>query len=489
MIGLNIIKLFLVWLGWPIGLLFILSFCRELPPSEQTADATAVPILVTNTPIPQPTLTPTATAVAPANFDPITPDLVVGTIARGQWLTGEIAPHQAEAWEIAADSITAVDITVRPESGFDLVVDVRNAQGESLLPNGPIDNSFGDEQVRQAPIPPEEAAYIVITGYGAASGSYELYMTPAGEVSGPVTGDAAYGQLERGRLEVDNNFHLWRFSGTTGDVINVTIRPLPDDLDVVVDIIDPIGLSILPNGYVDEAYGTEYIRGAVLPTSGEYLILVWGYQDSTGPYELELDLSHNGRLSHTLFGQHPLPAGQTKEHYFWAEAGDHLNAFVNPDFDFDLIVRLFDDNDRRLLEVDDRFGIEMVSWTAPAAGRYYWQIVGYEEAVSSGYALVLTADPTVQLSVRPGERLIVDLAAGETAVYTLTPQPNQQLHIHTAPLTDAAAPFLRLRTPDGNLVTEGTGHLFYTTPVTEYETYLLEVGPVNGRFYLYLDHQ
>jgi hypothetical protein len=416
------------------------------------------------------------------------PLTVTGSVGRGQWVAGTIEPHEEEAWQLTAVAGQTIDIVVRPEAGFDVVVDVRDERGQSLLPNGPVDNSFGTERVRQAAIPASGEAYVVVSGFGAAAGSYELYLTPSGVVSGPVAGDVAYGQVVRGRLETADDLALWRFSGQAGDVFDVTVQPLPDELDVGVNVIDPTGLSILPNGAVDEFYDTEYVRGAVLPADGEYLVMVWGFAGTTGPYEIELDLSHNGRYSHSLFAAQPLLPGQAKAHYFTAEAGARLNAFVNPDFDFDVVVRIFDDEDNQLLEVDERFGIEMLTWSAPAAGEYYVQVTGYKEDEAGGYELVLTADPTVQLTLRPGEWLIGDLAAGETAVYTIATTARQRLLVRVEPLSQATAPVLRLLAADGSLIAEGTAELRHTTTGIG-QSYRLEVGPVNGRFKLYLERE
>jgi hypothetical protein len=413
---------------------------------------------------------------------------VAGVVEPGQWISGEVGPHEAEAWQLTAVAGQNIDIVVRPAAGFDAVVDVRDERGQSLLPNGPVDRSFGTERVRQAPIPAGGEAYVVVMGYGASGGAYELYLTPSGVVSGPVAGDLAYGRLVRGRLQTADDYELWRFAGRAGDLFDVTVRPLPDDLDLVVDVIDATGLSVLPNGAVDEFYDTEYVRGAVLPADGEYLVMVWGFAGATGPYEVELDLSHNGRYSHSLFAAQPLLPGQAKAHYFTAEAGARLNAFVNPDFDFDVVVRIFDDEDNQLLEVDERVGIEILTWTAPAAGDYYVQVTGYEEDVAGGYELVLTADPTVHLTLHPGEWLIGDLAAGQTAVYTIATTARQRLLIRAEPLSQATAPTLRLLAADGSLIAEGTAELRHTTTGNG-DTYRLEVGPVNGRFKLYLERE
>jgi hypothetical protein len=416
----------------------------------------------------------------------VSPLNLAGDALTGGWLTGSVPPHEEEAWSLTAVAGQTIDLVVRPERGFDAVVDVRDERGQSLLPDGPVDNSFGTEEVRQVAIPTDGETYVVIAGYGASGGSYELYLTPSGVVSGPVAGNIDYGQLVRGRLESDDDFDLWRFTGRAGDVFDVTVQPLPDNLDVIVNVIDPIGMSVLSNGAVDEFADTEYIRGAVLPADGEYLIMIWGFAGTTGPYELELSLSHDGRTSHSLLAAQPLAAAASQTHYFWAEVGALLNVYANPDFNFDVVVRIFDAEDNELLAVDERYGIEIVSWTVPETGDYYVQIVGYNDDVAGGYEMVLTADSGVILTLRAGESVIGDLAAGETAVYTLTTTPRQRLLIRAEPIGQAVTPNLRLLAADGTLLAEGMAELRHTS---QHESYHLEVGPVNGRFILRLDKE
>ncbi|MFO7538570.1 MAG: hypothetical protein R6X32_10990 [Chloroflexota bacterium] len=422
-----------------------------------------------------------------AEADAVLPLTPVGEVGPAQWVTGAVVSEEEAAWLLTAVSGQTIDILVEPEPGFDAVVDVRNAQGRSLLPDGPVDNSFGAERVRRVAIPTDGETFLVVAGYGSSSGSYEIYMTPSGVVSGPVAGDLAYGQMARGRLETAAALDLWRFSGRAGDLFDVTVRPLPDDLDVLVDVIDPTGLSILPNGAVDEYYDTEYVRGAVLPHDGEYLVLVQGFAGSTGPYEVELGLSHDGPYSHSRFAAHTLPAGSSRDYPFTAAAGDLLTIFVNPDFDFDVVVRIFAAGESsHLLEVDERFGLEMFTWTAPEAGDYFVQVAGYDADLPGGYELVTIGDRTVQFRLLPEDWLIVDLAVGETAVYPLTISSRQRLRIHSESPNQSPPPRLRLLTADGSTAVEGSGHLHVALSEGDYQ---LEIGPVNGRFRLWLDKE
>jgi hypothetical protein len=92
----------------------------------------------------------------------------------------------------------------------------------------------------------------------------------------------------------------------------------------------------------------------------------------------------------------------------------------------------------------------------------------------------------VILTLRAGESVIGDLAAGETAVYTLTTTPRQRLLIRAEPIGQAVTPNLRLLAADGTLLAEGMAELRHTS---QHESYHLEVGPVNGRFILRLDKE
>lgn len=105
----------------------------------------------------------------------------------------------------------------------------------------------------------------------------------------PVTistdGSIAYGERVEGGI-VKNGRSQWTFNASKGDEITLIIAPATG-FDAVVDIINTDGDSILPTGAIDDSFAEETVN-IQLPDDGEYSILIFGYEDSNGRYQLLL---------------------------------------------------------------------------------------------------------------------------------------------------------------------------------------------------------
>jgi hypothetical protein len=187
----------------------------------------------------------------------------------------------------------------------------------------------------------------------ATAGEYEqaldtvvnsVRLRPA---AGPaVAGTLGYGESVRGEV-AGLRGSAWRFRGAAGDVIDIEVTPVNEELDVTVDVQDSTGRSILPDGVVDEAFGTETIRRLELPAAGDYLIVLRGFAGSTGGYTLALaaqsgeaatpsggDLvigeSYRGRLARNAVDSYQLP-----------ETGETISLEVIPDAELDVVLDVF----------------------------------------------------------------------------------------------------------------------------------------------------
>ncbi|MFQ5419469.1 MAG: hypothetical protein ACE5EY_03795, partial [Anaerolineae bacterium] len=79
----------------------------------------------------------------------------------------------------------------------------------------------------------------------------------------------------------------WTFLGVEGETIDIFVEPTDDQLDVVVDVLDSSGASII-GGELDDSFVLEEIRDLTLPSSGEFTILLRGFADTIGPYQLTI---------------------------------------------------------------------------------------------------------------------------------------------------------------------------------------------------------
>jgi hypothetical protein len=187
----------------------------------------------------------------------------------------------------------------------------------------------------------------------ATAGEYEqsldtvvnsVRLRPA---AGPaVAGTLGYGESVRGEV-AGLRGSAWRFRGAAGDVIDIEVTPVNEELDVTVDVQDSTGRSILPDGVVDEAFGTETIRRLELPAAGDYLIVLRGFAGSTGGYTLALSAqrgeaatpaggylvigeSYRGRLARNAVDSYQLP-----------ETGETISLEVIPDAELDVVLDVF----------------------------------------------------------------------------------------------------------------------------------------------------
>ena len=81
---------------------------------------------------------------------------------------------------------------------------------------------------------------------------------------------------------------IWDFIGLEGESVDIVV--IPQGMDVVVDVLDEAGNSILESGAIDESFDTEEILGLAIPASGTYYIVITGFSDSdAGAYEISFN--------------------------------------------------------------------------------------------------------------------------------------------------------------------------------------------------------
>jgi hypothetical protein len=229
------------------------------------------------------------------------------------------------------------------------------------------------------------------------------------EPTGPAVqseGFLSSGENVTGRVTADES-SSWTFIGQEGDAINIVVEPSAD-LDVVVDVLDSSGVSILPSGEVDASFGTERIEGLRLPASGEFTILVRGYGGSSGDYTLTLTAS--GLIGIAIPGSSVIAEGTLSSEGrhifpFFGDAGSIIDVLVEPD-SFDVVVEVYRDitgEDDILLEtVDASFGNEELTFELPERGGYYVALTGFAGAAGS-YTITLSSDPLVIFEVASGD--------------------------------------------------------------------------------------
>ncbi len=215
-----------------------------------------------------------------------------GLLWYGDTENSNISGDAASIWNFIGTEGEILDVRVVPAGDLDVIVDVFDEDGASIL-DFPVDDSFGTEEIIGLEIPSSGIYYVVITSFGGSSGAYAVTMVETGmlgddnglDIGGGATGGrAVYGEIYAGSHNGDEA-GIWTFTGQAGEFADITVSPQTEGFDVTLDVLDPAGDSMLDD-ILDASFDTEYIRLLPLPEDGVYTLVVASYDGSPGDYEL-----------------------------------------------------------------------------------------------------------------------------------------------------------------------------------------------------------
>lgn len=308
-----------------------------------------------------------------------------GILFFGDTVAGSVVDDAGSSWEFIGLEGEVVDITVVPSSDdFDVVVDVVDLDGNSILPDGEVDEAFGTEAILGLEIPTTSTFYVVVRGFAGDTGDYELTFNEAGETSGSTDGsttpavtggDLGYDETLSGAITAESATSAYSFAGNAGDIAFVTVDPA-GDLNVAVDIVNAdTGESLLFGGSNNYS-GSETVM-AEIPAAGLYNIVV---EDVDGVGSGEFDITLTGPDGSLIFADDTLEeAGEEHAFPFNAPAGATAGIVVMPQDGLDVVVKLFnEDTDEELFSLDRSFNTEAVAFTADEGGNYYFLVTGFQ---------------------------------------------------------------------------------------------------------------
>jgi hypothetical protein len=251
--------------------------------------------------------------------------------------------------------------------------------------------------------------------------------TPATPEVPPSLGQLEYGQTVQDTVQA-GVASAWQLTGEEGERIDIRVTPLDDQLDVTVDVLDESGVSILPSGPVDDAFGMEEVRALTLPAGGEYLVVIRGFARSSGDYQLVVSQAGNAAAGEAITINQSrdgsLGPDQHNDYTLTLSQSRTVTILVNPVGDFDVVVEIVDEAGSIVLQEDSSFGREQVTFEAEAGAEYIIRLRGY--AGASGEYTV---------SVTPGGLSSDDPGTTVTAVDTL---PENDTGGHDFPFTALA---------------------------------------------------
>ena len=341
---------------------------------------------------------------APVTEDPIDPTVPesAGFLLYGDSVAGTVDESGPSVWDFVGLEGEAVDIIVEPEGDFDVVVDVLDENGASILPDGEVDDSFGAEEILALAIPASGNYAITVRGFADETGNYQLTIVEAGgeiTTSPPVTGGEgeaiAYGDFVSGAVDDANPVAAYSFSGAADEVVGMIITPA-GEFDAVIDVVDAAGNSLLSRER-DASFGQENVLVS-LPADGVYTVNVYGFDGAAGSFDMQLGFP----LTNVV-----IAAGDTLEaedegegHAFpftALQAGDMIGIYVEPSEDLDVAIQV-------------RKGDEVVSGLGFEAERGFDASIDVEE-------FVMIAEETGTYSFRILNS--VDDFAGNTGEYSV----------------------------------------------------------------------
>jgi hypothetical protein len=203
--------------------------------------------------------------------------------AQAQGELSEDAPLLVYSFEATMGDTLLVSLDSEDFDTFLTVEQTSNLNGLTLSD----DDSGSDTNSLIVPyIVPETGTYFaIVSNYGDESvGDFVLNISPL------TAADIAYGDSEETALSRFSPVLIYSFSGTEGDVIEVTVEA-PDELDTTLTLLGPDGAQI---AYNDDLVGRNPgIQGLQLPQNGTYKVVVQPFVPGTTG-DLTLTLAESG---------------------------------------------------------------------------------------------------------------------------------------------------------------------------------------------------
>lgn len=175
---------------------------------------------------------------------------------------------------------------------------------DAALNQQAIDDNSGDQndaRIAAYTLPDQGTYYLIATRAGEATGrttgSYLLQLTGRPGIAGGEALEIVYGATVSGRIDDQRSAEEYVFFGQRGDVIEITMERVSDNLDALITLLDGERKQIF---FDDDGAGDQNARvnDFVLPYSGMYVIVASRFERETGgtsgAYMLSLELVRSG---------------------------------------------------------------------------------------------------------------------------------------------------------------------------------------------------
>jgi hypothetical protein len=192
---------------------------------------------------------------------------------------------EAHAWFLDGRLGDDITIIVSPlDSNLDLDIWLLDPEAQPLVT---IDEFLsGQPETIDFNLPANGQYIILVREFFGEPGDYEITIELNDESETEIGGAITFGQTVSGTVHSGKRVE-WTFSGQSGEVINITLRPTSPSRDLVFSLIDPDG-NIVIN--VDSALSglPERLIAYSLTADGEWIIVIQEFFNEDSDYELTL---------------------------------------------------------------------------------------------------------------------------------------------------------------------------------------------------------
>lgn len=409
-----------------------------------------------------------------------------GSLEYGETIRGTIAEGQSSSWSFIGVEGETLDISVTPlDEQLDVTVNVTTRSGDSVLEQGPVDDAFGTEEIRNLTLPASDEYLVVVSGFARASGEYELQVNEVG--AGSSMPRISLDEPVDGTVLQDQVSDFAYSHGAEASTVTVIVQP-SGELDLVVEIIGPDGNILVQE---DSSYGREQVTFAA-EANTDYRIRVRGFAGAAGSFTISLS---PGGLSGddpgtTITAAATLPENSEsgQDFPFTAAEGDTVYAAVEPDGELDVVVEVWnDDSDELEEQIDLSFGREDVAFIVPETGNYFFKVLGFDGA-GGDYNMTMSGPPSVIFELVFGDAVEARFGSSAFIEYSIRLNPDETLNLHAEPDADTDVVLALLDLEDNIVADADEGFsgepetISYTTPsdIAEATIYFIRVSDFSG---------
>ncbi len=417
-----------------------------------------------------PTATDEGEATASDGPSPVATAEAAGALSPGETVTGTIAQDGAVIWTLQGSAGQMFDVVAEPtDAGLDLLLDVLDEDGRTILPSGEIDSTPDTETIYGLTLPEDGEYQVQLRGFLGSGGGYALTMHPAGSEVGKL----ASGQLITNSLAAGET-QVYSLEGTAGVSLTLLVAPATG-LDVAIEVLDAQhSLAAEAN---DGAEGEGEVLSFLPATTGPYRVRVRELSGNSGAYTLGMVAEAAAQLAESG----AVAAGEQVTYTVTVPAGESWLVAAVPLESFDVLVSVLDGEGNLLQTVDAGVANtpELFWLPAPqdAEVAYTLQVSGFEDSDGSFRLLVTGNQEAVTLptgrpvTISPGEVVTANLRPGTLHSYSFSGRAGTEALFFLIP-AGALDPVVQVLGTNGDVLLEvsegfaGEGEMVRFVPAT-----------------------